>query len=92
MAFESKDQYYLHFYKDEEKLFVKMDTDPTEGIPVRFDGAKDNRRLACNIVCSSKATIQYFTGVFDWPLSKERNSTVKYSLGKVVEPGIFELI
>lgn len=92
MAFKSKDQYYLHFYQDEQKLFVKMDTDQVEGLPVRFDGSQNGRIHSSNIVCSAKATVQYFTGLFDWPLAEDKKRMIRYKAHKVVAPGIFELI
>ena len=91
-AFDSIKQYYLHFYQEEENLFVKMDTDPKEGIAVRFDGSQNGRRNSSNISCSAKATLEYFTGLFDWPLAADKKHVIKYKVGEEVEKGIFQLI
>jgi hypothetical protein len=93
MAIESKDEYYLHFYQDEQRLCVKMDTDAEEGLPVRFEGYPIiPRSHSYNIFCSAKATVQYFTGLFDWPLAEDKKHVIKYTVGEEQDHGLFELI
>lgn len=84
--------YYLHFYRDKDKFLVSFNTDPKEGVYVRFDGGSKDRTAANNISSSAKNVVWHLAKILDWPLGDGRRNIIRYQVGKEVKPGIFELI
>lgn len=95
-ALLSQDDYYLHFYEDQEGdekfLYCSFDTNPKEGIRIRFDGTK-TRSEASNIVASAKLIIKHFTTLFDWPLAEDKKKFIRYQVDLIANnsEGIFRL-
>lgn len=93
-CYKSKETYYIHFYTQikDNKLYIEINKQHEEGVMLRFDGGKMNRRNAKNISASGKKIIRYLAQIMDWPLAPDKLKVIRYQIGNEVKKGIYELV